>query len=138
MADDDEQNPLVAPRARMPILRPVDDPRARQVAQVDDPDHLDTEDRRRMANLERRVLQRRGRRDRYMEAIRDADPALFDELAALRKVSPQAFRKRLQHEVRRLGIHVYLEHGPREPTEAEPAAPAAPAPKRRTKKTRTE
>ncbi|MEQ1564356.1 MAG: hypothetical protein ABMA64_01875 [Myxococcota bacterium] len=126
MADEDDQNPLIAPRARMPILRPIDDPRARETARVDDPEQLDTEDRRRMANLERRVLQRRGRRDRYMAAIREADPALFDELAALRRLSPQAFRKRLQHEVRRLELHGYLQHGPRASAEPPPEPPEPP------------
>src|SRR5262245_43953947 len=140
MADD--RNPLLEPRVRVAIPLPHDDPRALATAEVSDPEDLDPEDRRRLLSMQRRVLQRIGRRRQYMAEILAVDPALHDELAALRRLSPQAFRKRLQHEARRLGIHVFRWHGPRdlplderenpEPVQPRPGDPL-PAPPRKAK-----
>jgi hypothetical protein len=112
--DRDDQNPLTAPRQHVDIQSPLDDPRAHAAASVADPDELDAEDNRRLRNLRRRILQRPGRRARYLERIYEIDRALYDELCELRKLSPQAFRKRIQHEARRLKLHLFLRHGPRE------------------------
>jgi hypothetical protein len=102
------QDSRVHPRQVQPILDPAADPRAANAVDVADLADTDTEDRRRLSNLRRRVLQRFGRRNRYLAAIEAVEPDTHAELLALRSKSPQAYRKRLQHEVRRLGLHGYL------------------------------
>jgi hypothetical protein len=89
----------------MPIPDPQDDPRVAAAVDRTPDAPLDLEDRRRLSNLQRRVLQRYARRARYLAAIEAVEPDTHAELVALRAVSPQAFRKRLQHEARRLGLH---------------------------------
>lgn len=90
---------------------PLEDPKARAAAHVDG--EPDVEDRRRLLSYRRRALQYPREREAYMERIEELDPALFAELTALRAASPQAWRKRLHHEARRLGLHTYFGYPPR-------------------------
>ena len=48
-----------------------------------------------------RRLRRQGRRRRWLEAIREIDPAVAEELEGLRRVNPHAYRKRLVFLARR-------------------------------------
>ncbi len=97
----------------MKIIHPRDDARAHEAVDVRDASDLDVEDRRRLANLRRRVVQRFARRNRYLAAIEAVEPETAAALVALRSVHPQEYRKRLQFEARRLGIHGYLVLGSR-------------------------
>ncbi len=73
------------------------------------PDGLDSEDVRRWRNQRRRRVRRQGRRRRWLEAIRQDNPELAEELEGLRGRNPQAFRKRLVAEARRLDIFDWVQ-----------------------------
>ncbi len=91
---------------------PLEDPKAREAAHVTG-DVLDAEDRRRLRSYRRRPLQYPREREAYMTRIAELDPALHAELTALRGASPQAWRKRLHHEARRLDLHTYFGYSAR-------------------------
>ena len=94
------------------IPDPLTDPRARDAAGVTG-DDLDTEDRRRLRSYRRRALQYPREREAYMDRIAELDSGLHTELLALRRLSPQAWRKRLHLEARRLELHTFFGFNPR-------------------------
>ncbi len=61
----------------------------------EDPEDLDTEERRRLANQRRRYVRRQKRRRNWLALVEERDPEKYAELVELRRLSPQKFRQAL-------------------------------------------